>query len=355
MADRVEAIHCINQFFGGLGGEEQAGMAPQFSAGVKGPGRLIHTAAPEIEIVGTIVFGDNFVAENPDEAVRQAIKMLDDEVSSGRIPRPALVLAGPAFQAGRYGMACGALCSALQEHFAVPAVTAMYAENPGVDAHRKSVCIVRCSENVMGMPDAVEAMARVALKLVRGKPIRPEVDGTIPRGLRQNIFAQEIGAVRAIEMLMHKLRGETWQTEYAMPEFDRVPPASAVPDVSTVNLALITSGGIVPRGNPDRIESASAQKFGEYSLDGLELLTPETHQTVHGGYDPTYANADPNRVLPLDAARQLEREGRIGRLHDRYFATVGNATSVDNAKRFGKEIAAQLVNEGVQAVILTST
>jgi len=53
--------------------------------------------------------------------------------------------------------------------------------------------------------------------------------------------------------------------------------------------------------------------------------------------------------------RELEREGRIGRLHDRYYATVGNATSVAQAARFGAEIAALLVNEGVQAVVFTST
>ncbi len=90
----------------------------------------------------------------------------------------------------------------------------------------------------------------------------------------------------------------------------------------------------MPRGNPDRIESASASKYGGYSLAGLSRLTSESHQSVHGGYDATYANEDPNRVLPLDALRELEHEGRFGRLHDTYFATVGNATSVRQAVRF---------------------
>jgi glycine reductase len=53
--------------------------------------------------------------------------------------------------------------------------------------------------------------------------------------------------------------------------------------------------------------------------------------------------------------RELEKKGRIGSLHDTYFATVGNATSVSRAVRFGEEIAAMLVNVGVQAVVLTST
>jgi glycine reductase len=156
-------------------------------------------------------------------------------------------------------------------------------------------------------------------------------------------------------MLLAKLKGDALESEYAMPEFETVTPAPAIADAGQAVVALVTSGGIVPSGNPDRIESASASRYGAYSLNGLDRLSAETHQSVHGGYDPSFANADPNRVLPLDAARILQREGRIGRLSDTYYATVGNATSVERARRFGAEIAAKLVNEGVQAVIFTST
>jgi glycine reductase len=156
-------------------------------------------------------------------------------------------------------------------------------------------------------------------------------------------------------MLIGKLSGSAPQTEYAMPRFERVTPAPAVRDLPQATVALVTSGGIVPRGNPDRIESANASKFGAYSLDGVEALSAETYQTVHGGYDPSYANEDPNRVLPVDVVRDLEKEGRIGRLSPTYYATVGNATSVERAEKFGAEIAGKLINEGVEAVILTST
>jgi glycine reductase len=53
--------------------------------------------------------------------------------------------------------------------------------------------------------------------------------------------------------------------------------------------------------------------------------------------------------------RDLEREGRIGRLFDYHYATVGNGTSVANASRFGAAIAKELKEAGVDAVILTST
>jgi betaine reductase len=140
-----------------------------------------------------------------------------------------------------------------------------------------------------------------------------------------------------------------------MPVFDRVPPAPPIDDAGASTIALITSGGIVPRGNPDRIEAANASRYGEYPIADLQRLSGEAYQSVHGGYDPTYANQDPNRVLPLDMARDLERSGHIGRLHHSYFATVGNATSVERAKRYGAQIATRLINEGVQAVVFTST
>jgi betaine reductase len=231
----------------------------------------------------------------------------------------------------------------------------MYPENPAVERFRRDITILRASENVLGMEKALRGMVRIGKKRLAGKPIDPSVDGTITRGIRQNYFAPSSGAVRAIDMLMRKLAGETFVTEYSLPAFDRVPPAPAVADMRHATIALVTSGGIVPRGNPDRIESASASKYGAYSIKGLDRLTAQSHQSVHGGYDPTYANADPNRVLPLDALRALEKAGRIGRLHDTYYATVGNATSVRRAVRFGEEIAAELVNVGVQAVVFTST
>jgi len=355
MPQKIRVIHYLNQFFGGLGGEEEAGAEPSWFDGPRGPGALLDELTPELEVVATIVAGDNYMAEHLTEGTERILALIEQHTPADRGVELELLLAGPAFNAGRYGMACGALCQAVQSRLGIRALTALYPENPAVANYRREVAMLRAGDDVMGMREALEGMARVGLKLVRGEPILPVEDGTIPRGIRQNYFSVSTGAERAIDMLMRKLSGADFETEYAMPVFDRVTPAPAIEDMGSATVALVTSGGIVPRGNPDRIEAASASRFGEYPLEGLDRLTAETHQSVHGGYDPTYANADPNRVLPLDVMRDLEREGRIGRLHPLYYATVGNATSVRRARRFGEEIAALLVNEGVQAVIFTST
>ncbi len=302
-----------------------------------------------------MITGDNFAADQPESACAAMRSLIREQFESGSLARPDVIIAGPVFQAGRYGMACGLFCRELQNLLGVPAVTAMFSENPAIDDCRLDLAIVLCGANVMYMKSALELLAPVVLKLARGEPVDPETDHVVPRGLRRNVFVSKTGAERAIDLLMLKLNGEPFVTEYSMPRFDHVPPANAIQDLTACTVGLVTSGGIVPRGNPDRIASASARNFGRYSVSRLNRLTPDSHQTVHGGYDPTFADADPNRVLPLDALRELEQAGHIGRLHDWYYATVGNATSVDRARQFGQAIAGQLISEGVQAVILTST
>ena len=207
----------------------------------------------------------------------------------------------------------------------------------------------------MSMQSTASDLLAVGRMLADGQVPDPSVDPVLSRGLRANRFVEHTGAARAVDMLLARIEGRPYETEYDMPRFDRVAPAPPLVNPESATVALVTSGGIVPRGNPDRIEAANASRYGTYPVAGLEALTADSHQSVHGGYDPTFANADPNRVLPLDALRELEAAGRIGRLHPRYYATVGNATSVDRARRYGAEIAAALVNEGVQAVVFTST
>ena len=231
----------------------------------------------------------------------------------------------------------------------------MYEENPGADLKNK-VLIVATANSAAGMRKAAPAMAALALKLMKGEKIGASAEeGYMPNGIRRNFFEKEVGAKRAVDMLVAKLNDKPFTTEYPMPSFDRVAPNKAIKDLSKATIALCTSGGIVPKGNPDHIESSSASHYGEYDITGVDDLTAETYETAHGGYDPVYANADSDRVLPVDILREMEREGRIGKLHDLFYTTVGNGTSVANAKKFAAEYAQKLLQAGVHAVIMTST
>lgn len=350
MGAKMRAVHYLNQFFGQVGGEDKARTEPFEKEGPVGPGVLFQQIlGDEAEIVGTVVCGDDYFGENPDRAAEVILPLI-------RGFDPDFVLAGPAFNAGRYGLACGSVCSSVAGALNIPAVTGMFRENPAVELYRTSITIVETTATALGMKEAAERMARVVLKLAKGIPLGLAAEeGTLTRGIRRNYFADETGAVRAVNMLLAKLKGEAFTTEYPLPAFDRVAPLPPVARMTEATVALVTSGGIVPRGNPDRIESSSASRYGRYDIGSLNALSPQSHETAHGGYDPTYANADPHRVLPLDVMRDLEREGIIGRLYPYYYATVGNGTAVASAQQFAREIAKDLIRDGVQAVILSST
>jgi len=347
---KYRVVHYINQFYAGIGGEEKANIPPQMKEGIVGPGKPLQDAlGEEGEIVATMICGDSYFAENIEAVAASVVESLSTY-------KPDVFVAGPAFNAGRYGIACGAACSAVSKTLGIPVVTAMYEENPALELYRKEIYAIPTAKSAVGMAEAISKMAGFVRKLGFGQEIGlPEEEGYFPRGIRVNRFASQTGAERAVDMLMAKLKGEPFKTEYAMPTFERVPPSSAVKNMSSATIALVTSGGIVPLGNPDRIEAASASKFAEYNIDGVNDLTADAYQTCHGGYDPVYANEDPDRVLPLDAMRDLEKEGAIGKLYDRYYVTVGNATSVANAQKFGREIAEKLIAADVDGVILTST
>lgn len=177
----------------------------------------------------------------------------------------------------------------------------------------------------------------------------------MPNGIRVNLFEKERGSKRAVKMLIAKLNGKPYTTEFPMPSFDRVAPNPAVKDMAHATVALCTSGGIVPLGNPDHIESSSASHYGEYDIEGVMDLTADKWATAHGGYDPVYANEDPDRVLPVDVLRDMEKEGRIGKLYHYFYTTVGNGTAVASSKAFAEEYAKKMKADGVDCVIMTST
>ena len=348
---KIKVVHYINQFFAGIGGEEKADIPAELHKGeVIGPGMAFNTGfGDEAEIIATIVCGDSYFNENIEAAKAEILGWVKDLA-------PDLFIAGPAFNAGRYGVACGTIAAAVKEELGIKSMTGMYTENPGADMYKDKTYILQTRDSAAGMRDAVKKMTAFALKYAKGEKSGASCeDNYMNQGVRVNFFEKERGSKRAVDMLIAKLNDKPFTTEYPMPDFDRVEPNPAVKDMAHATVALVTSGGIVPKGNPDHIESSSASKFGEYSLAGVTDLDDTTFETAHGGYDPVYANADADRVLPVDIMRELEKEGVIGKLHEKYYATVGNGTAVASAKKYGAEIGKRLKADGVDAVILTST
>lgn len=337
-----------NQFFGQIGGEDKASMKPSLVEGAVGSANLF-TDGLDGEVVATVICGDNYYAENMDasrEAILEMIRGYDVD----------LLIAGPAFNAGRFGMACGDLCAFIGENLGIKTVTGMYIENPAVVIYKDKTLIVETTNSAAGMKKAVASMKVIANKLLSDEELGlPAEEGYIPRGIRVNVFKDRTGAERALDMLVRKLKGEEFQTEIPIPSYDRVKPAKGIKDLSNARIAILTSGGVVPMGNPDHLPAATAKVFKKYSIKNIEKLEEGSYESVHAGYDPVYANKNPNVVLPIDLMKEKESDGTFGSLYEYYYVTTGNSTSVADATAMGKEIAQELLQAGVDGAIMTST
>lgn len=347
---KYKIVHYLNQFYGGIGGEDHAGIAPELREGMVGPGtQLAKELGDDYEIVATVICGDNYFGENLDEATSTVLDMVKKY-------SPDVFVAGPAFNAGRYGVACGTVCKTVEETLGIPSLTGMYIENPGADMFKQDVIIVSTGDSAATMKKALPTMATLVKKMATGEEILgPSIEGYIERGIRVNYFADERGSERGIQMLLKKIKGEDFVTDLPMPKFDRVVPAAPIADLSKAKIAVVTSGGIVPQGNPDHIESSNATKFGWYTMDNMDRMSKDDYMTIHGGYDRQFVLEDPNLVVPLDVLREMEAAGEIGSLYPYFATTTGTGTATNSAAKFGDEIGAKLKEEGVDGVILVST
>ena len=346
----MRIVHYLNQFFGGLGSEEQAGASLQSCEGAVGPGNLFERLfGDDAQIVLTLVCGDNYAVENQDAMLAEAIEKI-------RAATPDLFVAGPCFQAGRYGMAAGALCSAVQSKLGIPVITGMADENPGADLYREFLYIVDSGANAAKMRDVLTTMANLARKMMSGAPIgSPKEEGYLTRGLIRDQFVEKTAGERLVDMVLAKVKGERFESEMIPTAFAPVPMPPSVKDLAKAKIMLITDGGLVPKGNPDKIQNLAATRWGSYSIDGCDDLKGEDYEISHGGYDAQFVKQDPDRLVPLDVMRQLEKEGVIGELYDEFLSTSGLANPLSNTRRMGREMAAKAKQLGIDAIILTST
>jgi glycine reductase len=267
-----------------------------------------------------------------------------------------VVIAGPAFNAGRYGLACGMVGRLCSQTLKVPVLIGLFPENPAVEIYRKDAWIYPCAETAAGMRKDLPGIAKMAVKLGREGKLGPAIEeGYLPRGFRANEYVEKNAAQRAIDMLMKRLAGQNPPTEIPLRGFEKVAPAAPVQDLSKATVAIVTGGGMVPRGNPDKLKQAFADAFGKYSLEGLTELPAGDFKGIHGGYDSTWVDEDPDRVVPLDALREFEKEGRFKVLLNEYYVLCGIGTNVAMSKKLGAQIAEQLKRKEVSAAIYTST
>ncbi len=345
----IRVVHYVNQFFGGIGGEEQAGVGLSLTQGALASGRALQRAlGQQGEVVATLLCGDNHFSENTAAvlpAVEEHLKTL----------RPHLLVAGPAFGAGRYGLACAQVCRQARA-LGIAAVTGMHPDNPAVQAYRREVVMVPTGETPADMAQDLAHMVRLGSKLQRGEALGPaELEGYISNGVRRVHDRGRPGYQRALDMLLAKLHGEPYTTEVPIYAPERVPPAAPLGSLADATIAMVTTGGLVRKGNPEGQVSAHATRYHRHSVRELAGLSGEDWEAFHAGYFNHIVNANPNYILPLNFLRDLERGGELGAVYEWIYALPGVSTPVAEGTRLGRAIAEELQAGGVDGVLLVAT
>jgi glycine reductase len=156
-------------------------------------------------------------------------------------------------------------------------------------------------------------------------------------------------------MLQAKLAGAPFVTEVPIHLPERVPPALPLTNLSEATLAMVTTGGLVRKGNPDRQVASNASRYYRHSVAELRSLSGKDWEAYHSGYFNHIVNTNPNYILPLNFLRDLEMEGRIGSVYEGIYALPGVSTPVAMSRQLGRSIAQELREGGVDGCLLVAT
>jgi glycine reductase len=330
--------------------------------GPVGPGLALQKAlGDKAEVTATVLCGDNYFSKDPDLAGKEGIKLIAPY-------HPDLFFAGPAFAAGRYGVACGAICKAVGEKLGIPVITGMYEENPGVDLYRKYAFICKTGNSARDMAESMSKMTGLAFKLLSGEEgmylvsretlPRPDECGYFSRIILRNEYTDKSAAKRSVDKLLAKMKGGPFESEVILPKFEKVEPPFPVKNLRLCEIILISDGGLVPKGNPDGLSGRGNLRWTKYEIETFlpEDFNSSHYEIAHTGYFTVQVLEDPNRLVPADVMRDLVKEGKVGKLHPTFFSTSGNATVSRRCAEMGEEMGEEIKRRGnIGAVLLTST
>jgi sarcosine reductase len=216
-------------------------------------------------------------------------------------------------------------------------------------------------EQVIGLPAEVKSPVANG---PTGKPIQilgaiEQLGSSKLRAFYSPAYRQQMveksGAERSVDMLLAKINGNSFETEVPLPQYEPPIPAKPIKDIAKANIGLISSGCVIPKGNPDGLTPGFSTSFSGYSIKDIDRLCSDGYKVYHIGFKLDYVNKDLNRIVPLDVMRAMEKEGIIGKLNDTYYTYAGAGTSPDSSSRIAKGIIKRLKADGVDAVILVST
>ncbi|MEJ7666348.1 MAG: glycine/sarcosine/betaine reductase selenoprotein B family protein [Hymenobacter sp.] len=346
----ARVVHYLNQFFVGAGGEDAAASPP--SSQPMAPSALADAwpscSVTELRDRGHRLLRRRRRRRRP-EAVAEILALI-------QAAKPDLVVTGPAFTSGRYGLACARVAAAATAGRAAGR-RAMHPGQPrprrgrrrtgGAPAARRPGAWGRRS-TTPGRRRPSAWLAGEALTAADGRsgtPARPAAHG------RRN-------AARAGGRPGAGPPGRATGTPPRSPSPLRPGDARRPPvaDLGAATVALVTEGAPGPRRQPRRASS----RPGPPSGCATRSTAWRSSSRASGGRSTAGSprcGPTPTRTASCPSTWPASSSGRApsASCTTEYLVTAGNGTSVANARRFGIEWAADLRHSGARAAILTAT
>lgn len=140
---------------------------------------------------------------------------------------------------------------------------------------------------------------------------------------------------------------------YRWRRIDPVPWAPLRRPLAACRLALVSSAGLVPPGQPpfDGAVRGGDVSVRDVPADVEVYSLVDTHRSK--SFDHAGIRADPNLAFPIDRIRELAVRGRIGAVNRRHLSFMGSITTpgrlvCDTAP----EVARRLVADQVDVALL---
>ncbi|MHB8416823.1 MAG: glycine/sarcosine/betaine reductase selenoprotein B family protein [Myxococcales bacterium] len=140
---------------------------------------------------------------------------------------------------------------------------------------------------------------------------------------------------------------------YPWRRIDPVPCARLARPLVRCRVALVTTAGLVPPGEPPFDEGVKGGDFSFRVIRGgaeVQALT-ESHRSE--SFDHAGLTRDRNLALPLDRLRELAAAGEIGEVAPRHLSFMGSITAPGRLIKTTAPQAAQLLlDDRVDAALL---
>ncbi len=135
-------------------------------------------------------------------------------------------------------------------------------------------------------------------------------------------------------------------------EHDDAPFAPLRKPLSEAKLALVTTAGLHLRGDAPFASGDQTYRVIPSSSAAGDII--QSHTSI--GFDRTAFMRDINISFPIDRVRELVDRGTVGALSERFYSFMGAHRDPKRIiEETGPEVARKLLDEGVEAVLLTPT